>query len=180
MILKLIISISGRICSGKSFLANQIKNKFGLPIASFGGYLSYFCEQSHFETDRKTLQDTGEALEKENPQEFLSNVISHFIGNSNKIIVEGIRHKSMLDSSIQLSEKHLSFFLDTDIQTRYHRYCNRNHTADTIKTYEHFVTIDNHFVELEIESLKDCCDFILNGNENNILIIGKTIDKMLL
>lgn len=166
MKLKSIITISGRISSGKSYAANLIKTEFGLPVASFGGYLKYYCEQNNLPTDRKSLQDKGEAFVKTNPQQFLVDVISHFVDSSDKIILEGVRHKSILDEVSQLTEKKLSIFIDADIQTRYKRYLNRNKDSDELKTFDQFVISDNHSVELEIESLKPTCNIVIDSTKN--------------
>ncbi len=75
---KSIITISGRICSGKSYASNLIANKFSFPVASFGGYLKYYCEKNSLSIERKSLQDVGQRLVDNNPDEF---VINQYFGN---------------------------------------------------------------------------------------------------
>ena len=166
MKLKTIIAISGQISSGKSYAANLVHNKFGFPIASFGGYLKHYCEQNNLATDRKTLQDTGEDFVKTNPKQFLINVISHSIGSSDTIILEGIRHKSIFTEATLLTENCLTIFTDADLQTRYNRYLKRNKDSDGLKTYKQFVIVNNHSVELEIESLKPLCNIVLDSTKD--------------
>jgi dephospho-CoA kinase len=163
MKLKSIITISGRISSGKSYAANIIKTKFGLPVASFGGYLRFYCEQNNLPTDRKSLQDTGEIFINVNPKLFLIDVISHYIERTDKIILEGIRHSSILEVIDQLTENRLAIFIEADLQTRYDRYLKRNKDSDDLRSFDQFVIIDNHSVELEIEALKPLCNLVIDS-----------------
>jgi cytidylate kinase len=165
MKIKTIITISGRICSGKSYAANLIKTEFGLPVASFGSYLKHYCEVNSLPTDRKTLQDTGEAFIKENPNQFLENVLAHFIGSADNIVLEGVRHKSILAAVDQITENHLAVFVYADLNTRYERYFNRNKESDELKTIKQFKISDSHPVELEIESLKQSCDISVDSSQ---------------
>lgn len=71
MKLNTIITISGRISAGKSYVAKMLHAEFEFPIASFSGYLKYYCEQNGLPTDRKTLQNTGEAFVKADSKKFL-------------------------------------------------------------------------------------------------------------
>lgn len=166
MKLKSIITISGRICSGKSFAANLIKDEFGFPVASFGGYLKNYCEKSNLPIDRETLQNVGEAFIKTEPDKFLINVISFSIGHANRIIIEGVRHKSIFNAVNQLAEAHMAIFLDARLEVRYERYSKRNKDSDKVKTFEQFVLFDNHTVELEIESLKNHCDITIDSTKD--------------
>lgn len=165
MKIKTIITISGRISSGKSYAAELIQNKFGFPIASFGGYLKYYCEQKSLSTDRKNLQDIGEKLVETNPRQFIIDVISHFIGSSDKIILEGVRHKSIFEEVKHITDNHLSIFIDAGLQTRYDRYYKRNKDSDEVKTFEQFMISDNHSVEMEIEDLKQFCNIIIDSTK---------------
>ncbi|HMG15487.1 MAG TPA: AAA family ATPase [Saprospiraceae bacterium] len=163
MNLKAIISISGQICSGKSYTAKLIQSEFGFPLASFGGYLKYYCEQNNLNSDRQTLQDTGEALVQINPKKFLVDVISHFIGKSDIIILEGVRHKSIFDKVLELTKSRFAIYIEADLETRFDRYSIRNKNSDEVKTYDQFKIADSHVVEGEIESLKPFCDIIIDS-----------------
>jgi dephospho-CoA kinase len=165
MKIKSIISISGRISSGKSYAAQLIQNKFDFPVASFGSYLNYYCEQKNLSTNRKTLQDIGEKLVETNPQQFIIDVVSHFIGNADKIVLEGVRHKLIFEKLKNITEKHLAIFIDADVQTRYERYYKRNKDSDEGKTFEQFIISDNHPVELEIEELKPFCNIVIDSTK---------------
>lgn len=162
----LIISVCGRICAGKSFVADLLAKQYNIPVASFGGFLRYYCKKNGFLTNRKTLQDVGENLIRTNPYGFTIDVIDYFIGKSNSIILEGVRHKIILDIVNQLTNIHLSMFIDVDQKTRYDRYIKRDKKPDTVENYNQFVALDVHPVELEIESLKPLCGIQIDSSKD--------------
>lgn len=166
MNVKSIISVIGHIGSGKSYASNLIQNEFGFPIASFGGYLNDYCKTKNLPLNRITLQDIGESFVEANPKQFLIDVISHFIGSSESIILDGVRHKSILVSVDQLTKNSLTVFIDADLETRYIRYYNRDKNSDGFKTFDEFKMSDNHPVELEIESLKSSCNIVIDSTKD--------------
>ncbi len=166
MNLKSIITISGRICSGKSYAANLIKNEFGFPVGSFGGYLKHYNENKGLPIDRKTLQDMGETFVNTNPKLFLNDVLSYYTNKDNNIVLEGVRHKSIFQGVSLLTQNHIGIYIDADIETRYNRYYNRAKTTDEIKTFDQFLISDSHSVEMEIESLKPQCKFIADSTQD--------------
>lgn len=166
MKLNTIITISGRISAGKSYAAKMLHTKFEFPIASFGSYLKCYCEQNGMPTDRKILQDTGEAFVKADSKKFLADVLSYFIGASDSIILEGVRHQSIFENVTELTENHLAVFVEADLQTRYTRYFGRNKDSDELKTFEQFKIADSHSVEMEIESLKSLCDISVDSTKD--------------
>ena len=180
MKLNTIITISGRISAGKSYVAKMLHAEFEFPIASFGGYLKYYCEQNGLPTDRKTLQNTGEAFVKADSKKFLADVLSHFIGASDSIILEGVRHQSIFENVKELTENRLAVFVEADLQTRYKRYFERNKDSDELKTFEQFEIADNHSVELEIESLKPVCDLVVDSTNDYEIELKKRIEDLLL
>lgn len=163
MDLKSIITISGQISSGKSHIAELIQKEFNTPVASFGEYLRYYCEKNGLPVNRKSLQQVGETLVETNPLQFLIDVISHFIGAADRIILEGVRHKSIFEQVRHLTKNHVSIFVDADSRTRFNRYNRRSKFSDDTKTFNRFVTLDTHSVELEIESLKVMCGLVLDS-----------------
>ncbi len=175
-----IISISGRISSGKSFAANLIKNEFHLPIASFGDYLKYYCEQNNLPTDRNTLQYIGESFVKDNPEKFLRDVISHFIGSADKIILDGVRHIAIIEAVNHLTDNCLLVFVEADLETRYKKYFERNKDSDSVKTIEQFRIADSHPVEMEIESLKQFCNISVDSTSDYWIELKNKIENLLL
>ncbi|MDD5363535.1 MAG: ATP-binding protein [Ignavibacteria bacterium] len=172
---KIIITISGKIGSGKSTIAKEISENFNIPIYSFGEYLKYYCLSKNLSTDRRILQNIGEKFIKHNPQKFLFDVINYFDSENSKdiFILDGLRHSILFETFNKLNLSVLSIYLDIDENTRYNRFLSRNKEGDTIKTKEKFNEIDNHFVEKDIESLKPLCSYVLNEEQ---IDLGKIND----
>jgi len=166
MKVNLIITLSGRICSGKSFAADLVSKKFGYPVASFGKYLKYYCKSNNFPMDRNTLQEVGENFVKEKPKEFLFNVINYFKDNSDSIIIEGVRHNRILKEINHLANKTITIFMEADQKSRYDRYMKRENYSEDNKSLKQFMDLDNHLVEQEIDSLKHKCNLVLNSTED--------------
>lgn len=162
-----IITLSGRISSGKSYVAQIIQKDFSLPIASFGSYLKEICKNNNLPTERQTLQEIGELLIRTNPRQFLTEVISYFANCNNELILDGVRHRVILEQVKSLTENHIAIFIDADLKTRYERYVNRNKDSDLLKTFEQFKISDSHPVEMEIESLKEFCDYVVHSEKDN-------------
>jgi len=152
------VVIIGRICSGKSTIAKQISEKYGVSIASFGGYLKEYCHLNNLQGDRKTLQDIGENFINENPDLFLLNVLTHFKA-VDRIVIEGVRHKVILDSIKKFCPSTLTIFLNVPYQMRYERFLLRNKVSDaSLKSELEFECINDHPVESGIEALMNDCD----------------------
>lgn len=162
-----VVTISGRIGSGKSYIAQIIQNRFSLPIASFGDYLKEICKNNNLPMERQTLQEIGELLIRTNPRQFLIEVISLSANCNNEIILDGVRHRVVLELVKSLTKNHIAIFVDANLNTRYERYVNRNKGSDQLKTYEQFKIADSHPVEMEIESLKVFCDYVVHSDKDN-------------
>jgi cytidylate kinase len=178
MKLNSIVMIGGRIASGKSFVANLIGNKFDMPIASFGAYLKYYCEQNRLPIDRKNLQDIGDAFVKKDLMKFSKDVISHFIGTSDKIIIEGVRHRALLAELIQQNKNHVAIYVFADFKTRYNRYVTRHTDMDGRGLLSQFIEFDNHPVEQEIESLRPLCDLEIDTTQDYSSKLFEEVNKL--
>ena len=174
------IAIIGRISSGKSTFAKELSNHYNITIASFGSYLRYYCENEGFKTDRKTLQNIGEDFIHNKPKILLSNVITYSRQNTNDFIFEGVRHIVIFEELKNISKKYFTVFIDADQNTRYNRYLERNKDSDINKTLEQFISSDNHPVELEIESLKNDCDLIVDSTRYSFIDFKSVFDELIL
>jgi len=173
---KKIIAICGRISSGKTTLAKQISERYSLPIASFGGFLKQYCEMNNLPTDRKSLQDVGKDFISGNPKKLLKDVIIFYKGDSETVLLEGVRHKVIIKHLASLCDESLVIFVDADPKTIYQRYTNRKKESDTETDYEKYV---NHDVEFEIEHLKFFSDIILRDSLNEEEELFETVDGFL-
>ncbi|HXD91640.1 MAG TPA: AAA family ATPase [Bacteroidia bacterium] len=159
------IVIIGRICSGKSTLANAISSQLQIPIASFGGFLVNYCKRHNIKIEhRDVLQNLGNTFIQKEPSKFLLDVIEFSVGNSNRIIFEGVRHKIILLEIQKMSKSIFSIFVDVETQERYKRMVRRAKDSDEVKNFDEFLKLDNHIVEKEIELLKPSADLIIGSD----------------
>lgn len=162
-----IIVIIGKISSGKSTLASQISEKFGIQIISFGKYLVNYSQENNLPTNRLDLQNLGERLIAEAPDLFLKNVLNFYLPIPGTIIIEGVRHKAIFE--LLKSESRLSTFIyvDTDNELRYTRFCNRRKSGDKELTFDQFIEMDSHSVESQIDTLSIMCDYNYSNEIQN-------------
>jgi dephospho-CoA kinase len=159
------IIICGAICSGKSYTANLLSERINYPVASFGKYLKKYCEDHNLPTDRNTLQNVGEKFVETIPQQFLADVINHFIGNSSNMIIEGVRHSVIFNLITNLFKTTTAIFIETDDLTRYERYCFREKDSNDLITFEEFMLQNEHPVEIETQLLKPLCDITIDSTK---------------
>lgn len=165
--MKKIVCIVGKICSGKSYLAKEIQEKFETPIVSFGKYLVDYSKQHKLPTDRSSLQDLGNRFIIEDVRLFVHNTIAHADLTVNQIIIEGIRHIKVKEAIKERDGMCYFIYCDTSDEIRYQRFLDRTKEEDTNKSQESFFLVNNHVVENEIPLLKSECDFILGVDDQS-------------
>lgn len=173
---KKIIVISGKIGTGKTTLAKDISTRFNLPVASFSGYLRHYCEKNDLPTDRKTLQEVGKKLVATKPYLFLKHVVLFYKGDSDIIILEGLRHMAIIDHLYKVCDACLFLFLDPDPDITYNRYIERELHSTNVNDYDKFV---RHPVELEIDQLKLISNFILKSDDSSKEELFLEVNKFL-
>lgn len=149
----------GRICSGKSSLAKIVSTALGIAKASFGGYLAELAPKFDLDINRENLQNLGQSLIDENPEKFLRDVIA-FSGSSDQMIFEGVRHRVIKEKIELSSETSISFYIEVPPEIRLKRCIERD---DITISAQEFNQWDSHVVEMEIETLKSECTYILDG-----------------
>lgn len=164
---KVSIIIIGKICSGKSTLANDLSKWLGIPKCSFGRYLFNYAKDRNMQTDRDALQALGESLIEKDHEAFLKDVIAFGGINNEKMIFEGVRHHSILTDIKASSDNSLSIFLDVKEDVRLQRFVNREKDIDEgHKAIGDFYRYSAHPVEHEVEELKAQCDFVITSNKS--------------
>lgn len=175
---KLIIGIIGKIHSGKSTLAKELTEKLQIPIVSFGGYLKEFSIENGLSTDRESLQTLGNKRISDDAILFINDVLfGHH--NTNIIIIEGIRHHSVLKSLNKIYNQSYFIFLDVPFTERYKRYTNGYNPSTKNITIAEFDEIDNHEVESEINNLKKECNLIIGSDYSNTELFEILKEKLI-
>lgn len=161
------ILIIGKICSGKSTLANDLSLWLNTPKCSFGRYLLNYAQENKLQTDRDALQALGDSLIRDDHSKFLSDVVIYSGSKSRKMIFEGVRHEAILQDIRKMSKNSLSIFLDVKEEIRLQRFVNREKDIDEgHKANDDFFRYSSHPVEQEVETLKHQCDFIISSNKS--------------
>ena len=161
------ILIIGEISSGKSTLARRLSNEFGMPKASFGGYLLHYCEQNNMPEDsRGDLQNLGQQMIEADPVDFLNKVIAFTTDNPVIILFEGVRHEVILKEISSCSEKIASIYIDATFGQRLSRYLSREKKIDFNKTEEDFLIASRHSVEREVLALKEKCSLVIKSSDS--------------
>lgn len=168
--LKKAILIVGRISSGKSTIAQSVSSQYEIPIASFGGYLKDYCTKLGLPIGRNNLQNIGDRFINERPREFLLDVIKFSDNGGGKMILEGVRHKVIFDMIKEICPNNISFFVEVSDQVRLARFLTRQKDSDIVKSESEFATMNSHPVELEVQSLKEFCDFIIESSDPKLKI----------
>ena len=145
------IVIVGKIRSGKSTFAKSISKCLNFPIASFGEYLVDYSKQKNLPIHREVLQNLGNDLVREDSSDFLNKVVS-YNGSPNKVIFEGVRHKTIFDEIKNISEKSFAIYLDINEEIRLQRFIQQEKEIDLkSNAINDFYERNNHQVEQEIE-----------------------------
>lgn len=164
--MKKVICITGKLRSGKSYLANELKNHFLVPIVSFGKYLVDYSERNGYKTDRQSLQNLGNEFIKSDAELFLNNVINYSEINGNDIIIiEGIRHLEIARAIRKLSETCYFIYCNTPDNIRYKRFLNNKNLTDSAESQFLFAKEDCHEVEQEIPFLQASSDYMLSVDD---------------
>jgi cytidylate kinase len=177
--LNLTIAIIGKIASGKSSIASSLQKATGIPQVSFGSYLVHYSKEHDLPIDRHALQDLGAQFIKQSPEAFLAAVIEHAQVGSGSIIIEGIRHLSILEAVKVMSQNVLTVFIDATSETRYKRYYERSKESDATESYSDFLQKNQHPVEHQIDLLRSGCNLVIDSENLSINEAVKQIELAL-
>lgn len=157
-----ILAICGRISSGKTHVANLIGSEYKIPILSFGDYLRHVCTVENRPIDRDILQSLGQELISKNSNQFVQDVIRFSGHKSGGIVIEGVRHNSVLEELQLRTDNLITIFVEEDLGTRHLRYTANSRNRGKALTLHQFKSIDSHLVEQDIDSIKLGCDIVVN------------------
>ena len=171
-----IIAMSGKIGSGKSTLADALSSKLSWPSVSFGGYIRNEAKKKQLKHTRDSLQQLGGELLK-NPNLLCSNVLSSISWNTDQcVIVDGIRHRSILDELHKLNPNSNIIFVYVDVneKKRLDRLKKRNSND-----YIELIKIESHFTETDVKKfLKDRADLVVDGDLPLNDLVQKIVSKL--
>lgn len=138
---KLVIAVSGTLCSGKGLVAQILKSK-GCDTDTFSSIIKDELISKNIEVNRKNLQDEGNRLRKEFGGKVLAErLLLKYKDSPKPLVIDGLRNVG----EIEYLKKHSNFFLigvDAPIETRYKFTQRRRGEKDGVD-YDAFVALDN-------------------------------------
>jgi transcriptional regulator with XRE-family HTH domain/cytidylate kinase len=145
-----VIAFSGRRASGKSSVSAEVAKALDWKWASFGGYLRAVAKNEGVADSTETLQELGATFARE-PDRFCREVLSHWGWQAGEpLIVEGVRHKEILNSLRQLVaplEARL-VFLSVDEQERFRRLERREESS-----VQRMKALEEHSTEKQVKDV---------------------------
>jgi dephospho-CoA kinase len=167
---KLVIGISGTICSGKDIVAGMLKER-GFQLISLGEVVRGELKERGMDVTRKNQQDIGNQLRSEYGGQILAErALKKFQSYDSPLIINGIRNLEEVD----FLKGHSEFFLigiDAPFEVRWERVKSRNRDGDLLN-HDKFViddARDRGFNEpLNGQQVGMClvnADFLINNDE---------------
>ncbi|MDP2301914.1 MAG: AAA family ATPase [Ignavibacteria bacterium] len=159
----MIIGISGRINSGKTTLAKYLSKSFEWKCVGFGDYIRYIIKEKNVTETRENLQKFGQSLVDNHLDSFCRGILNfiEWDGKEN-LIIEGIRHTSVLNKIKELSGD--EEFLFVYISTSNNQLMSRKNQLSTKQLGEKY---EQHKMEIEtIFELPKLADVLIDGESS--------------
>lgn len=171
----IIITIGGKIGSGKTTLSKYLNESLNIPNASFGDYIRKVAEKENKSMDRETLQKLGDRLISEGVTKFCLKFLNYAKwSNGRSLIIEGVRHKEVLFTLRELtySDRFLFIYVSIDEKTRKQRIIAKNKNL-----FDNLDYIERHPTEIQVQNnLINQADIIIS-NEQEISQTGMNLIK---
>ena len=113
------IAFIGKLCSGKSYAAKYLKDKYGYEILSFGGPVKKFASEifNLKHKDRKTIQDFAQSLKKINKDVWVNYLLRNLENiETNNIVIDDLRFHNEQDALKKKSFIFIKISIDPKLQ----------------------------------------------------------------
>jgi dephospho-CoA kinase len=168
---KLVIGISGTICSGKGTISEILKSR-GCHVVTLSSIIREDLIAKGIEPNRKNMQDGGNSLREEfGGQVLAERALAKYKSYDSPLLIDGIRNMAEID----FLKKNSNFFLigiDAPFEIRWERVKKRNKDGDLLN-HDKFViddARDRGFNEpLNGQQVGMClvhADFLINNDED--------------
>src|SRR5689334_6260672 len=96
---KLIVLLSGEICTGKSKLCENLEQRFGFKILKTKDALKQIALERHrrLSGDRLSLQRLGEFLDRETNGSWVRNFFQREVLDNERVVIDAIRILDQID-----------------------------------------------------------------------------------
>ena len=155
--MNLAVIICGPIASGKSTAISYLASEFDLKVVSFGRYVRAISKETGGSATREELQDLGDNLLKSKGAEgLLKATLEHAcIEDQDTVIFDGVRHPEVLTAIRRSCGTTVAFYMYASQEERHRRY---NARQSSEISFEEFLDIDSHPVEIGVVNLKGTCE----------------------
>lgn len=171
------ISFSGKICSGKTHLANIFCDRYKWDKMSFRIYLTHLLNQEGKKDSRENLQNLGKKItDKGSFSDFLLKTIQYNNPKGKVHVFDSIRHIEIIEEARKLYDVFITIYIEADDKIRYERYLKKHGQID----YDKFIKISDHPIEINIHRLKQIADFTITNEtktEDVVLIIEEQLRR---
>jgi dephospho-CoA kinase len=155
------LAFSGGIASGKSTLSEAVAQTLGCPRVSFGTYIREEAKRRGLGDDRRTLQELGEQLVREDVDGLCAAVLAQATWSpGSAIVIDGVRHIVVAQKLRSMAAPALFrlVYVSADGSTRASRLAARGEAADRLVEYE------KHSTEHDIKNLlPESSDLVVDG-----------------
>lgn len=161
----MVIGLTGPKLAGKGTAAAYLVDNYDAVAYSMSGILSDIARRLHLENSRANLIAIVNGLRDQFGEDILAHVLKEDIlqAKDSIAIIDGIRMQKEVDVFSQLPDFKL-IYIDAAVEDRYHRALNRGEKAgETDMTFEEFKAEEGARSELQITSLRDKADIVLDN-----------------
>lgn len=177
---KIILGISGEIASGKDTVGKYLAEKYGVLALRFSQPLRDILDRLYLEQNRGNMATLSLHIRKTFGEDTLSKVMLADAENSNEdfVVVDGVRRLPDI-VHMETSEHFYFAYVEASSEKRYVRLTQRRQNSDdATKTPVQFEKDAKLETELQIASLKERADFVIN-NDGTLEELYVQIDQMM-
>ncbi len=160
-----VVGLAGPIGSGKTSLAEFLRDKHGFGYVRYSQVLEDMLRAKGKPVTRETLQAFGEEIFRTIGGRGLTELVIQRIPSSRPAVVDGIRHLDDSDTLRKVFDGHFTLiYLDSSADDRFRRLQARSPAACLSR--EVFDRVSRHPVESDIELLKANADLVIANHKD--------------
>ncbi len=162
-----IIGLAGPIGSGKTSLAEFLRDKHDFGYVRYSQVLEDMLRAKGRPVTRETLQEFGEEVFRTIGGRGLTEMVIQRIPSGPPTVVDGIRHLDDSDTLRKVFDGHFALiYLDSSADDRFRRLQARNSVGYLGR--DEFDRISRHPVESDVELLKASADLVIANDSNSV------------
>ncbi len=163
---KSIITIVGRISSGKGTAAEYLCEKYGARMFTFSNILRSVIQRLNLEETRDNFIKMSETLRSTFGEDLLSKIIAEDARSAQEdmVVIDGSRRLTDI-AHLQELPGFVLVAIEADLKVRYERLRQRNvKTDDQTKTYEEFLADEQRSTEVSIDEIIGKATYTIDNN----------------